>query len=71
MCKKLLSGLFGGGAAPAPVPVAVAPGETSKEGGEVKDTSTAITVGDRVTGSGVNAGVVDDKRKKGVPGLGL
>lgn len=70
MCKKLLSGLFGGDKS-APAPVAVAPAETSKEGGDVKETSTAITIGDRVTGSGVNAGVVSDKRKKGVPGLGL
>jgi hypothetical protein len=72
VCKKLLQGLFGGGAAPAAAP---AKAEANYSGGKeaaVKETSTALTVGDRVTGSGVNAGPVDNKRKKGgVPGLVL
>lgn len=70
MCKKLLSGLFGGDKAPVATPATVRDDYSGGKEAEVRETSTAVAVGDRITGTGVNAGLTD-KRKKGVPGLGL
>lgn len=72
MCKKMLQSLLGGGDS-APAPVASANPNAQKSDatvlGQISDTAGGGTVD--TSSPKLSGGVDPNRRKKGVPGLGL